>query len=240
MASWWDSPHLDEAARTELLNAIPPHQRDARSKGIPQFGAGSIYPVSWSDIVVPPFNIPDNWPRGYGMDVGWNFTCAVFGAKNPDSGVIYMYDEHYMEKSEPAIHASAIRARGAWLKGVVDPAARGRSQADGRQLLQDYRDLGLDIEPAKNSVEAGIFETWTLFTSGMLKIFERCARLISELRMYHRDEKGHIVKRLDHGPDALKYFILSGRDRMRTAPAKADPYALRGNRWEHASGSWMG
>ena len=40
MASWDDVPHLTAQAKAELLASIPPYQRDARSRGIPQLGAG--------------------------------------------------------------------------------------------------------------------------------------------------------------------------------------------------------
>src|SRR5262249_32515232 len=94
-ATWDDVPHLDEAAKASLLASIPPYQRDARSKGIPQLGAGAIYQIPESDILVRPFAIPDHYPRAYGLDVGWKKTAAVWGAKDPDSGVIYLYSEHY-------------------------------------------------------------------------------------------------------------------------------------------------
>jgi hypothetical protein len=34
--------------------------------------------------------IPDSWPRAFGMDVGWNRTAVVWGARDPGSGVIYL------------------------------------------------------------------------------------------------------------------------------------------------------
>jgi hypothetical protein len=73
-------PHLSAEQKAELWGSIPPYQRDARSKGIPQLGSGAIYPVPESEIVVDPFEIPLHWPRGYGLDVGWNRTAAIWGA----------------------------------------------------------------------------------------------------------------------------------------------------------------
>uniref|UniRef100_UPI000AFE9413 terminase large subunit domain-containing protein n=1 Tax=Comamonas testosteroni TaxID=285 RepID=UPI000AFE9413 len=59
---WDDVPHLTEEAKAKLLSRLMPHQRDARTKGVPALGAGAIYPVPESDIVVPDFQIPDFWP----------------------------------------------------------------------------------------------------------------------------------------------------------------------------------
>ena len=58
MAGWDDVPHLAEQTKKDLYASIPPYQRDARSKGIPQLGSGAIYPVPESEIVCKPFEIP--------------------------------------------------------------------------------------------------------------------------------------------------------------------------------------
>ena len=73
-------PISDEQTKKDLYASIPPYQRDARSKGIPQLGSGAIYPVRESEIVRKPFEIPRYWPRCYALDVGWNRTAAVWGA----------------------------------------------------------------------------------------------------------------------------------------------------------------
>jgi hypothetical protein len=73
-AGWDHVPHLDEKTKTELLDSVPPHLRDARSKGEPSLGSGAIYPIPISDIEVKPFAIPFGWKKGYALDVGWNRT----------------------------------------------------------------------------------------------------------------------------------------------------------------------
>jgi hypothetical protein len=214
MATWDDAPHLSADAKESLLASIPEYQRDARTKGIPALGSGAIYPVSESDIKVEVFQIPAFWPRGFGMDVGWNFTAAVFGAHDRETDTVYLYDEVYRQKSEPASNAEAIRRRGEWMNGVVDPAARGRGQKDGEQLLQSYRDLGLNIQTAQNGVEAGIFEVYKRMTSGRLRVFPTLTNWWTEFRLYRRDEKGNIVKKMDHclHPETQ---VLTDRGHMR-------------------------
>jgi phage terminase large subunit-like protein len=219
-ATWEDVPHLSSAAKAELLASIPPYQREARSKGVPQLGSGAVYQVPESDIVVSDFAIPDHWPRAYGMDVGWNKTAALWGARDNESGVIYLYSEHYVGQAEPILHAQAIKSRGAWIPGVIDPAAGGRSQVDGAQLIQIYRECGLDLAPAINAVESGIYQVWQLMSAGKLKVFRSLGNWLSEFRLYQRDKDGRIVKQNDHEMDATRYLIMSGRERMRTKPQK--------------------
>ncbi len=215
---WSDVPHLSEKQKEEMLASLPPYQRDARSKGIPQLGSGAIYPVPESDIVVPDFPLPKHWPRGYSLDVGWNRTSAGFHAYDRENDVIYRYSEHYRGQAEPSIHAEAIKSRGTWLKGVCDPAARGRSQADGQQLLQTYIDLGLDLDVAFNGVESGIYEMWQRLSTGRYKVFASCTNWISEYRIYRRDEKGRVVKGNDHAQDDARYYVMSGLDRLTLEP----------------------
>lgn len=219
-ADWSDVPHLTEAAQADLLATIAPYQRDARTKGIPALGAGAIYPVSEDSIKVDPFEIPAHWRRGYGLDVGWNTTAAVWGAYDPETETRYIYSVYGRGEAEPAIHADAIRSRGAWIPGRIDPASRGRTQTDGHQLLQMYRDLGLSLEDAENGVESGIYTVWSLLEAGKLKIFSSLREIFSEYRLYRRDEKGRLVKKNDHRMDALRYFVASGVDWLKAVPSE--------------------
>lgn len=219
MATWDDVPHLSAEAKEKLWASIPPFQRDARSKGIPQLGAGAIYPVPESDILVDPFEIPEFWPRAYALDVGWNRTAAVWLAHDRENDVIYLTSEYYRGQAEPSVHCEGIKAKGAWIPGVIDPASRGRSQKDGAQLVQDYKDLGLDLEFAFNGVESGIHEVFQRLSTGRIKVFKTLSNWLFEFRLYRRDEKGKIVKDNDHLMDATRYLIMSGIERAKTKPS---------------------
>lgn len=218
-ATWNDAPHLDEAKKAALLAALPQYQRDARTLGIPTLGAGAIYQVSEETVFIDPFEVPEHWPRCYGLDVGWKVTAAIWGAIDRDSNTLYLYSEYYGQEAVPAIHAAAIRARGEHIFGAVDPAARGRGQDDGQSLMQQYHDLGLNLVKADNSVEPMLWNILSLMQEGRLKIFKTCTNTLREFRMYRRDEKGKVVKTDDHVLDALRYLVASGRDMARLKPS---------------------
>lgn len=230
-------PHLSEESKKKLLDSFPPHERDARSKGTPQLGSGAIYPVPESDIVVDDFEIPAHWPRAYGMDVGWNRTAAVWGAWNRETDTIYLYSEHYRGQAEPTIHAQSIKAKGDWIPGVVDPASRGKSQKDGSMLLEQYTELGLNLETAFNGVESGIYDVWTRLSTGRLKVFKSLNSWVSEFRLYRRDDKGAIVKANDHLMDATRYLVMSGLQRAKVKPVDTPAEENRFSRGH--SGGWM-
>ncbi len=215
---WDDAPHLSEEAKSAMLAKLPPHQRDARTKGIPQLGSGAIYPIGESEISVNPFEIPAHWPRVYGMDVGWNRTAALWLAWDREADTIYAYQQHYFAHAEPGQNARAIKAAGAWIPGVIDPASRGRSQVDGTQLIEQYQNLGLDLSFAVNAVDSGIYNVWERFVSGRLKIFASLADFWKEFRVYRRDEKGRVVKKADHLMDCLRYGVFSGLEVAKQKP----------------------
>lgn len=206
----WDSvPHLSEQTKAELLASYPPHQRDARTAGIPALGIGAVWPVNIDTFQEDPFRIPQFWPRGYALDVGWNRTAALWAARDPDADVIHVYSEYYVGQEKPPVHAAAIKARGEWIPGCIDPASRGRSPTDGEQLLAMYRAEGLNVILADNGVEAGVFEVFHRLSTGRLKVFTTCRSFFSEYRRYHRDDKGQIVKKDDHLCDCFRYLTMT-------------------------------
>lgn len=207
--SWDECPHLEQAEKDMLMETIPLWQRSAKSKGIPSVGAGAIYPVAEEDFVVKPFEIPTYFQVLYGLDVGWNKTAAIWIAKDPSTNTCYVYSEYYRGQAEPPVHSAAIRTRGDWVRGFIDPAANGRSQADGKQLRIQYRDLGLNLRNADNTVEAGIHKCYLGLTTDKLKVFSTCTNLLQEMRLYRRDKDGKIIKENDHACDAMRYAMMS-------------------------------
>lgn len=217
-AGWDHAPHLSTQEKEDLLQSTSPHLRAARSKGEPTMGSGAVYPVEPSYFMVDDFRPKPWYRRAYGLDVGWNFTAAVWIAHDPDTDIVYIYDCYKKEKAEPELHAQHIKMRDPhgydhfkW-PGAVDPASKGRSQVDGRQLLSVYRNLGLKLIEADNSVEAGIMSVWSRLSSGRLKVARtpNNEQLLREYKKYRRDEKGRIIKKDDHLMDAMRYAIMTG------------------------------
>ena len=241
MGTWDDAAHLTQEVKDELWKSIPPFQRDARSKGIPQLGAGAIFPVPETDVVVPDMEIPKHWPRCYALDVGWNRTAALWGAINRETDILYLTAEYYRGEADPATHAQGVKAISKWrMPGVIDPAARGRAQKDGSQLMQDYIDLGLDLDVAFNGVESGLLEVYNRMSTGRLKVFKSLQNFLFEFRLYRRDQKGHIVKANDHLMDALRYLVMSGLDRAKVKPPTEKEMVIEYRDTSGRGTGWMG
>jgi Terminase RNaseH-like domain len=214
--TWEDAPHLTEEMKQEMLSGLMPHEIDMRAKGLPTLGHGAIYPVRESDITIEPFRIPDTWPRAYGMDVGYDHpTAVIWGAYNEREDVWYLYSEHKLARSEPAIHADAIRSRGVWIPGLIDCHSNRHSEAGALGLMEMYTKLGLNIQSANNgpgTVEPSILEIYQRMSSGRLKVFRHLLGWFEEFRIYRRDDKGNIVKLKDDLMDATRYLIMSGKE----------------------------
>lgn len=207
----WDSvPHLSEAAKEEMIAAMQPHQVLAKTKGIAYAGSGVIYPMIDAEITVEPFEIPSYWPRAYGLDPGVNRTAVVWGARDPNSDVVYIYDEFYAEHISPADAVEAIKARGSWMSGVCDPAGLGIKNFEGIALYTEYLRMGLIISVANNALEPGIFQVYQGFKSGKIKILSTCSKLLTERRLYRRDLELKIIAKKNDLIDALRYLYTTG------------------------------
>lgn len=212
--TWDQAPHLTQEVKDELWASIPPFQRNARSKGIPSLGSGSVFLIAEEDIKVKDFAIPDHWPRAFSLDHGWNWFGAVWETLDRDTGIRYLYSCYKRSQAEPPIHAEAIKARGKWIPGVGD--CSDINKYDGQQFLKIYRGLGLTLRLANKAVEAGLQKTWISLSTGKLKVFASCEPWFEEYRLYHRDEQGRIVKVNDHILDPTRYLEMMDVNEFKT------------------------
>lgn len=207
----YEVPHITKEKLELLENQYHPHVREARLLGKPNIGSGAIYPDDPKTYTVQYMEIPKNWKRCFALDVGWNWTAAVWLAIDPQTGIRYIYDSYKQGETEPVGHAKIMRDHGIWIPGAIDPAANGRGQSGSEALMQQYRDLGLELTNAVNEVQAGLNEVWMGIRSGYIKVMN-CPNnqpLFSEMANYRRDEKGRIIKENDHLVDALRYAIMT-------------------------------
>lgn len=211
--TWDDAKHLSELEKKRLLSGMSPHEIEARTKGVPWMGSGMVYPVPESMLVCQPFDIPQHWPRVFGIDFGWsNPTAVLFAAHDRDNDVVYLYAEYAVSERTPQHHANELLRFGIdWIPGVYDPAGRHSQQADGKTLVGIYAEAGINnLSPANNSKEEGILKVLQRMQTGQLKIFSTLVKTLSELRKYARDEDGIPNKKDDHLMDCMRYLIMSG------------------------------
>ncbi len=228
-----DALHFTPDQRQQIINSYPPHEREARTLGIPTLGSGLIFPVLEEEIIVSPFEIPKFWHRIVGIDFGWDHPFgAVKLAIDRDNDVVYVTNTYKQREASPIIHAAAIKI---WGKGTPVAWPHDGLQHDkgsGEQLARQYRDQGLEMiweratfEDGSNGVEAGISEMLLRMQTGRWKVFSTAREWLEERRLYHRKD-GKVIKERDDVICASRYAMMMMRyaEAPSTRPRPNDPH----------------
>lgn len=241
-----DALHIPEAERARIIAGYPPHEREARTKGIPMRGSGLIFPVAESVYTEPAFAVPSTWPQLGALDFGWDHpTAAVRLAWDREVDCVYVTHCYRVREATPVIHAAALKAWGPWLPWAWPHDGLQHSKDSGETLAQQYRRQGLrmlpehaQFEDGGYGVEAGLMDLLDRLQTGRLKVFAHLADWFEEVRMYHRKD-GRVVKEDDdlvsatrYGCMSLRFAAVPGRS-SRRLPAQAissyDPLGFPGN-----------
>ena len=246
-----DVEHYTPEERAKIIAGYPPHEREARAKGIPIMGSGRVFPVPEEVVKCEPFPIPEWWPQLGGMDFGWDHPfAAVKLAWDRDSDTVYVTNIYRMREAIPLIHAAALKPWGKQLTWAWPHDGLQHDKTSGKQLAQAYREQGLQLhfEHAKHptnadgsdggyGLEAGIIMMLDRMTTGRLKVFANLGEWFEEFRMYHRKD-GLIVKERDDLMSATRIALMMLRIAKGTAQApNMDKYARR--RREGNEETWM-
>lgn len=234
-----DVEHISPEEKAKIVASYPPHEREARTKGVPTLGSGLIFPVSDEDLVVEPFSIPRHWVQIGGMDFGYDHPFgAARLAWDRDNDVIYVTANYRSRQSTPVMHAASLRPWGTWLPWAWPHDGMQHDKGSGIQLAQQYREQGLNMLPERatfldgsNGVEAGVMEMLDRMQTGRWKVFSTCTEWLEERRLYHRKD-GKIVKERDDVLCASRYAMMMLRFAVSAEPVEIDFTAgLGGGAW---------
>jgi len=246
---WWvmmsidEAHHIPESRRAEIIQNYPPHEREARTKGVPMLGSGRVFTHLESELACEPFEIPAHFARGNGMDLGYGDhpTAVAFLAHDRDSDVLYLTDTYKNDDVRVAIHADAIRMRPDWIPCFYPHDAYKRD-GSGESYADLYRQKGVRMytehatfPDGGYNVEPGIIMLDERMGSGRFRVFAHCHAWFEEYRTYHRKE-GLIVPKFDDLLDATRIGAMMVRG-FRTEPTRLqqgravsynvlDPYGL--------------
>lgn len=222
-ASWDDAPHLDEATKAQLLAQYPPHERDLRSKGIPVFGSGLVFPISEDELAVEPFVIPNEWPRIAAIDFGWDHpTAVVWIAHDVQNDTVYVYDVACQNNTTAMTFSGVINSRDPSIPVAWPKDGLQSDKGSGISLADQYRAYGVNMRPdwarnkmalgdtgkGNNSVEPAIMDMLQRMESSRFKVFRHLEQWFMEFRSYHRKE-GKIVPIRDDIMSATRYACMS-------------------------------
>ncbi|MDP3938771.1 MAG: terminase family protein, partial [Deltaproteobacteria bacterium] len=222
-----DALHYTPEQRKRIVAAYPSHERDARAKGIPILGSGRIFPFEDAMVAEPPLQIPNFWPRGAGLDFGYDHPFAVvWGTWDRDTDTIHIYDCYKKRESAPAVNAVTIRSKGLWIPVFWPHDGETRdSRGSGITHAQQYRDMGVNMfrerathAPAKGqkegdggiSLENGLTLMFDRIQTGRLKVAKHLVDWFDEFRLYHRED-GLVVRKNDDLMSATLKLLMMVR-----------------------------
>ena len=240
-AGWDDVTHLTEKAKTMMLNATPPHLRDAVTKGIPVLGSGAVYNIGESEIIYDDVEIGDEWPRICGVDVGFTTdpTAAIFVAKDPSTGLYYVYDEYGDVDNNTwnaSQHVGHFHAKNCGaIPMVYDSAAKAKLGATGKAVTELWREMGLNVSATSfsnpkhlstnvssyKSISVGLTRIFEMMATGKIKVHAKCKNFWREFRGYSFDDKGIPNGKDNHWMDSFRYAVMSAEKGLMEVPGRS-------------------
>lgn len=238
-----DALHIPADERARIIASYPPHEREARTKGVPILGSGRIFPIAEEEISLKAFRIPEFWPSLGAMDFGWDHPfAAVKLAYDTEGDVIYITHCFRVREQTPLEHVRNIRAWGDWLPWAWPHDGLQHSKDSGEPLAKQYGANGLAMlgrhatfADGSTGVEAGLFEMLERMQTGRFKVFSHLNEWFEEFRLYHRKD-GKVMKEGDDLMAATRYGVMMIRESV-VEPAKLR-LAQRSNRMSDPLGDY--
>ncbi len=178
------NPAFSEEEFERLRVKMPSWKFDMQHRGRFSRPAGLIYDKLDSAHIIPPRELPEDWPRYVGHDFGVHNTAGIWKAYDQKTGDVYTYREYLKGNLSTFEHVSnfiemskderiAIRVGGA----AGEEGWRG-----------DFTQAGWRIEkPMIGDVEAGIQKVYGLEALGKHWVFNTCLHYIDEKTTYSRE-----------------------------------------------------
>lgn len=181
---------------------------------------GAVF-EDFADHLVEPFEIPKNWKHLAGYDPGFADGVAnPMAAIDPKDGVIYVYDDYFVEEMPVSYHAGNVMRR---YKGKeflmptqADPSVKKRNERDGRTYQNYFYKLTkIWLEPGHNDILYGIEKIRDYMYQGKLKFFNNLQNLKDEAKRYRypegktRNTNDKPIDKFNHLWDAIRYIIAA-------------------------------
>lgn len=245
-ATYRDNPFLDPGYISYLEGLAGDLGRAWRDGDWDVF-EGQAFPLWRDDLhVIEPIEIPSYWPRVMGIDWGYSAPMsALWGAKDPDTGRMYIYRQLYQTNLTDVQQARAIRelsgdelirARFAdpsmWTKRTLDEYARSTADV--------YATEGVPLTRGDNDRLSGKRKVDRLLGAlpdGLpgIQIFSTCRELREHLPAlpYSKSSPEDVdTNALDHDYDALRYLLTDIDQRARgQKQRKSQPHPLQEMRY---------
>lgn len=118
--------------------------------------------------VIKPFNIPEHWIKRAGLDYG-NVTCAEFIAQDPNTEIIYVYNEVTYEKESKEIKANKLKIfleeigeKDIQVVADTNIKATYAEMPNERAPINEFEEAGINIHTVtkKRNADNKLFRRW--------------------------------------------------------------------------------
>ena len=228
-----DVDHYTDKERQIIIESYPPHERDARVRGIPMLGSGRVFPIAEDIITRPDREIPAHWSQINGLDFGWEHPFAAVNiAWDRDKDALWVTKCYRKKEAVPIVHVAAVKPWGSWIPCAWPHDGYQHDQGSGMQVREQFDGHGLNMHYEHSThqeggfgTEAGVMEILTRMQTSRFFVFESCTDWFEEFRLYHRN-KGKIVKDRDDLMSATRQAVMMLRI------AKTKPLATKSLKYE--------
>jgi len=231
-ASVHDNPTVDQSY-VDWLKSLPEHLRKAWLEGSWEIFEGQFF-EEWSNKthVIEPFNIPSDWDRIAGLDLGFTKnhpTVCLWLAQDPTTKDLYIYREYaaygvteqYILDIKAMQHGEHVRAIYAD-PSMFNSSIKQRFDDESPDFM--FMREGLPLTPANNDRINGwrVMKQWLHWTQNKpprMYVFDICHTLIQTLPSLRYAKTGNIggvykedldTNMQDDAVDALRYALVSG------------------------------
>ena len=187
------------------------------------YAEGLVYPAAMA-AVCPTFEVPRHWKRIVAFDYGLSDDAVfIFGAVDERNNILYIYKE--VRDNNRSVEELAriflqesqdIPVGGYICQPIIDPRSGPKRDYDKKSLSDHFLEYGVAFKGGHISIDARVYRLNTYFETKRIRIMDRCAGLIKELREYKFkprtiDDTGSSDKPVDkdnHGINPLEWIVM--------------------------------
>ena len=215
-----DAKHMTQDKIDATLSMYPRHEWAARRDGSPHLAGGLIFSASPEDLSEPPWalsatapglQLPQHWPLLWAVDflhsggdnsdsAAAHAFAAVLLAWDREEDACHILQGFKTRDGLPLVHADRIKSIAANVP-VAWPHDGNVRDMHGDEIAHIYKRLGLNMLGSHAtfveggySTEAGLLDMENAMRRGKWKVNSLFADWFQEIRLYHRDKNGQIVK----------------------------------------------
>lgn len=209
---------------TTIISKIPPWQAEFRIYGRPSAGAGAVFAgILKSSFTYPEMpNPPAHWKRLAACDIGFQDDFVVmFGAEDPGTGEIWVYDEMTFQKTDAIIIANAVKAKQQGYIPLMMPQDAKFERGLGTTFQKIFKDAGcivcqdlaanwrLQVDGKNKSIAPGIMFIRDIMQKGLFKMTAGASLFFKEFELYSYGDDGRFKDKHNHAVDTCRYLTQS-------------------------------